>query len=258
MNHDLIYDWHLNPQMRWWHHRTNLNEQNITRKILMYAVVVGVVLLVPLTNARYPHHPSTSVTTLNMLSRAIVLAIAACTLQSPMVAAWVPQQLSSVPSSSGTGAFTTNTRSRTALASIDTKGDDKKVETEEVEDTTQKFGLEAGLFESMKKKDGGESAKSLLKKYGIAYLATSIPLALVSFSICYFLVDSGVDVSALLGKVGIDNAASEKAGTFAIAYAAHKAASPIRFPPTVILTPLVAKLIGKEAVEVTEDADDEA
>ena len=119
-------------------------------------------------------------------------------------------------------------------------------EKKDVEETTEKYGLEAGLLESMKQKDGGESAKSLLKKYGIAYLATSIPLALVSFGLCYVLVDSGVDVGALLAKVGIESAASEKAGTFAIAYAAHKAASPIRFPPTVVLTPVVAKLIGKE------------
>jgi hypothetical protein len=32
--------------------------------------------------------------------------------------------------------------------------------------------LEVGMFESMKKKDGGESAKSLLLKYGIVYLAS--------------------------------------------------------------------------------------
>jgi hypothetical protein len=189
-----------------------------------------------------------------MLSRAIILAVAACILSSPMVSAWVqmpPQQLSS-----STAAFTT--RSRTARFAIDTK-DDKKVEAEEDKDTTtEKFGLEAGLFESLKQKDGGESAKSLLKKYGIAYLATSIPLALVSFSLCYALVDSGVDVAALLAKVGINNAASEKAGTFAISYACHKAASPIRFPPTVILTPLVAKLIGKEPTEVTAEDTDEA
>jgi Protein of unknown function (DUF1279) len=114
------------------------------------------------------------------------------------------------------------------------------------EETTEKYGLEVGLFESMKQKDGGESAKSLLKKYGIAYLATSVPLAIVSFAICYVLVENGVDVGALLAKIGIESAASEKAGTFAIAYAAHKAASPIRFPPTVVLTPIVAKLIGKE------------
>lgn len=120
-----------------------------------------------------------------------------------------------------------------------------------VEETTEKYGLEAGLFQSLKQEDGGESAKSLLKKYGIAYLATSIPLALVSFGLCYVLVDNGVDVAGLLSKIGIQSAgnAETTAGTFAIAYAAHKAASPIRFPPTVLLTPVVAKLIGKEPNE---------
>jgi hypothetical protein len=38
-----------------------------------------------------------------------------------------------------------------------------------------------------------------------------------------------------------------KVGTFALAYAAHKAASPIRFPPTVALTPVVARS-GRGAV----------
>lgn len=114
------------------------------------------------------------------------------------------------------------------------------------DETTEKYGLEVGLAQAAKEKDG-ESAKSLLKKYGIAYLATSIPLAIVSFAICYVLVDNGVDVGSLLAKVGIETSdAADKAGTFSLAYVAHKAASPIRFPPTVILTPVVAKLIGKE------------
>ena len=130
---------------------------------------------------------------------------------------------------------------------------EEKTKESTVEETTKKYGLEVGLAQAAKDGDG-ESAKSLLKKYGIAYLATSIPLALVSFGICYVLVDNGVDVGALLAKVGIENSsgAADKAGTFAIAYAAHKAASPIRFPPTVLLTPVVAKLIGKEP----ETADD--
>jgi hypothetical protein len=125
-----------------------------------------------------------------------------------------------------------------------------------VEATTEKYGLEAGLFQSLKQKEGGaETAKSLLKKYGIAYLATSIPLAVVSFVLCYVLVDQGVDVGALLAKVGIEaGKTGEAAGTFAIAYAAHKAASPIRFPPTVLLTPVVARWIGKEPN--AEDASD--
>lgn len=49
-------------------------------------------------------------------------------------------------------------------------------------------------------------------------------------------------------QVGIStNETGEKVGTFALAYAAHKAASPIRFPPTVALTPIVAGWIGKKA-----------
>jgi uncharacterized lipoprotein len=58
---------------------------------------------------------------------------------------------------------------------------------------------------------------------------------------------AGVDVAALLSKVGLQvTDTSEKVGTFAIAYAAHKALSPVRFPPTVALTPLVAKWMGQK------------
>jgi hypothetical protein len=44
-------------------------------------------------------------------------------------------------------------------------------------------------------------------------------------------------------------------GTFALAYAAHKALSPVRFPPTVALTPIVAGWLGQEP---NEEDDDEA
>ncbi len=137
----------------------------------------------------------------------------------------------------------------------DTESETSAAPSTSVEETTEKYGLEAGLFQSLKSSDG-DSAKSLLAKYGVAYLATSIPLALVSFLLCYTLVDNGVDVGSVLSKVGIEAGdTGEKAGTFAIAYAAHKAASPIRFPPTVLLTPVVAKIIGKEPNEVVEEGE---
>ncbi|XP_051113638.1 uncharacterized protein LOC127239494 [Andrographis paniculata] len=128
------------------------------------------------------------------------------------------------------------------------------------EDVVSKYGLEAGLWkifsskeeeneenkENMKSK--GDQAKELLTKYGGAYLATSITISLISFGLCYALISSGVDVQSLLQKVGISpNETGEKVGTFALAYAAHKATSPIRFPPTVALTAVVAKWIGKKA-----------
>ena len=99
----------------------------------------------------------------------------------------------------------------------------------------------------------GTDAKALLKKYGSAYLITSISFAAVSFGLCYALVNAGVDVAALLSKLGLETGGGqERVGTAALAYAAHKAASPIRFPPTVALTPVVAKWMGKKGVE--EDA----
>ena len=130
---------------------------------------------------------------------------------------------------------------------------------DDLEAVTEKYGLEAGLFSAFKKgvsSDGEEEkgtamvkAGDLLKRYGGAYLLTSTSLAVVSFSLCYAAVSNGVDVSSLLSGVGLEvSSTSETAGTVGLAYAIHKAASPIRFPPTVALTPIVAKnLFGKEA-----------
>lgn len=137
------------------------------------------------------------------------------------------------------------------------------------EEVAEKFGLEAGLFSALRSKGGdGEGGKGggmakagdLLKRYGGAYLLTSTSLALVSFTICYLAIDSGVDVPALLAKVNIEvSSTSETVGTVGLAYAVHKAASPIRFPPTVALTPIVArKLFGqKDAGEGKDTADSE-
>ncbi|QCD88006.1 uncharacterized protein LOC114169501 [Vigna unguiculata] len=126
------------------------------------------------------------------------------------------------------------------------------------EEVTKKYGLEAGLWKIFSSKEEGkdnseeqkskaDQAKELLAKYGGAYLATSITLSLISFALCYALISAGIDVQSLLQKIGISaDETGEKVGTFALAYAAHKAASPIRFPPTVALTPIVAGWIGKK------------
>ena len=50
---------------------------------------------------------------------------------------------------------------------------------------------------------------------------------------------------------------AETAGTVGLAYAIHKAASPIRFPPTVALTPVVAKrLFGKTEEELDASSEE--
>ncbi|KAG2446005.1 hypothetical protein HXX76_000608 [Chlamydomonas incerta] len=129
----------------------------------------------------------------------------------------------------------------------------------EAELATEKYGLEAGLLTALTSKDEGgeggklsntEQAKRLLAQYGSAYLITSISFAIVSFAACYVAVDSGVDMAGVLARFGLEASdTSEKVGTFALAYAAHKALSPVRFPPTVALTPVVAKYLGKKKEE---------
>jgi hypothetical protein len=67
--------------------------------------------------------------------------------------------------------------------------------------TSKQEGEEEGVE---KTKSKGDQAKELLTKYGGAYLATSIFLSLISFSLCYALIKSGVDVQALLQKVSAE------------------------------------------------------
>ena len=90
----------------------------------------------------------------------------------------------------------------------------------EIDETTRKWGLEGGLLKSAKA-GNMDQAKLLLKKYGSAYLVTSITLAAISFSACFALVDAGVDVGSLLARVGVvvdTESTANTAGTAAIAY----------------------------------------
>ena len=100
------------------------------------------------------------------------------------------------------------------------------------------------------KAQGLASAGDLLKRYGPAYLLTSVSFAAVSYAACYAAVARGVNVAMLLNRVGLKaTGANEKVGRASIAYVCHKAASPLRFPPTVGLTPVVARrLFGRRDV----------
>lgn len=74
--------------------------------------------------------------------------------------------------------------------------EEEKKTAKSAEEITEKYGLEAGLWNVFRSKDAqgrskGDLAKDLLKRYGSAYLITSISFAIVSFSLCYALVTAG-------------------------------------------------------------------
>lgn len=98
------------------------------------------------------------------------------------------------------------------------------------------------------------SPKTLLKRYGVAYLASSIFLSICSFTLFYELLKRGLDVGKCLAAIGITVPQGKYYGAAALAYALHKAASPIRFPPTLLLTQTLGKLIGKSVTEEDERA----
>lgn len=100
---------------------------------------------------------------------------------------------------------------------------------------------------------GRVSAKELLGKYGLAYLLSSLSLSAISFTSFYFLVRNGVNVASLMAAIGLPvGGKATSAGAVAIAYALHKAASPVRFPPTLALTLAAARKMGKDVDDVQD------
>ena len=127
---------------------------------------------------------------------------------------------------------------------------------EELQETVEKSGVEGGLF-SIFTGDGDAKGEGddgwrfdLLMQYGGRALAHVHVFAIVSFAICYTLVSNGVtDVAGLgqdrhraLAKMRRPAGRSRRLPT--AAQDPNGARRPIRFPPTVALTP-VARLRGE-------------
>ncbi|KAA8494277.1 hypothetical protein FVE85_4252 [Porphyridium purpureum] len=105
-----------------------------------------------------------------------------------------------------------------------------------------------------------EQAKQLAMTYGPAFFLTSAGSSVISISAWYLIVRSGVDVAATMEAIGdylgttpigrpaVFDRISPEMSAFALAYIAHKASSPLRFPLVVAALPFVAKLIGKKNV----------
>ncbi len=107
------------------------------------------------------------------------------------------------------------------------------------------------------------TAKEFAKLYGGSYIGTSMSMSAVSFICWYLLVQAGVDVVGLIqglgdwlattpiGRPDVLSRINETVGTATLAYIAHKASSPLRFPLTIAATPFVARAFSKK-VEVSD------
>lgn len=94
-----------------------------------------------------------------------------------------------------------------------------------------------------------ERAKTFALEYGRVGVATHIVLSTLSFSTIYVVVSSGVDVTSLLHSLGWEPTTSDSttnsAGSFLIAYTLYKVLSPVRWPMTFAVTPVVLRALRR-------------
>jgi hypothetical protein len=87
-----------------------------------------------------------------------------------------------------------------------------------------------------------ERLRTFFRQYGKLGIGIYLGISLFSFSSIYLALRTGVDVKALIRKIGLpDSGLWDNAGTVAVAYAIHKIFMPVRLFLTVALTTFVAK-----------------
>ncbi|KAL3668264.1 hypothetical protein V7S43_006358 [Phytophthora oleae] len=94
-----------------------------------------------------------------------------------------------------------------------------------------------------------QRAKTFAIEYGRVGICTHVVLSLLSFSVIYVGVSSGVDVTAILDSVGLSSSASDSttnsAGSLLIAYTLYKVLAPVRWPLTFAVTPVVLRALRR-------------
>ncbi|XP_055303013.1 uncharacterized protein LOC129568769 isoform X2 [Sitodiplosis mosellana] len=97
--------------------------------------------------------------------------------------------------------------------------------------------------------------KNAIKDYGSTVLVFHIAISLVSLGIFYQLVNSGLDMVAILEYLGlgstsstITNNVASGASTFVVAYAIHKVFAPFRISITLVSAPFIVRYLRNKGI----------
>ncbi|KAK5872200.1 hypothetical protein PBY51_012921 [Eleginops maclovinus] len=95
-----------------------------------------------------------------------------------------------------------------------------------------------------------QQLKKVFKEYGAVGVSFHIGMSLMSLGMFYLLVSSGIDMAAVLCKVGFSETVVRSkmaAGTsmFVLAYAIHKLFAPLRISITLVSVPLIVRYFRK-------------
>lgn len=95
-----------------------------------------------------------------------------------------------------------------------------------------------------------QQLKKVFKEYGAVGVCFHICISLMSLGTFYLLVSSGIDMVALLYKLGFSEAVVQSklaagTSTFVLAYAIHKLFAPVRISITLVSVPLIVRHFRK-------------
>ncbi|XP_078092547.1 protein FAM210B, mitochondrial isoform X2 [Mustelus asterias] len=101
-----------------------------------------------------------------------------------------------------------------------------------------------------KKLSKSQQLKQVFKEYGAVGVVFHTGISLTSLGMFYLAVSSGVDVAAILYKVGFNEAVVQSrmaagTSTFLLAYAVHKIFAPVRMSITLVSVPLIVRYFRK-------------
>ncbi|XP_034387711.1 protein FAM210B, mitochondrial [Cyclopterus lumpus] len=95
-----------------------------------------------------------------------------------------------------------------------------------------------------------QQLKKVFKEYGAVGVSFHIGISLMSLGMFYLLISSGIDMAAVLCKVGFSEAVVRSkmaagTSTFVLAYAIHKLFAPVRISITLVSVPLIVRYFRK-------------
>ncbi|XP_029907039.1 protein FAM210B, mitochondrial [Myripristis murdjan] len=95
-----------------------------------------------------------------------------------------------------------------------------------------------------------QQLKKVFKEYGAVGVSFHVGMSLMSLGMFYLLVSSGIDMAALLCKLGFSEAVVQSkmaagTSTFVLAYAIHKLFAPVRISITLVSVPLIVRYFRK-------------
>ncbi|CAL8339206.1 unnamed protein product [Lota lota] len=95
-----------------------------------------------------------------------------------------------------------------------------------------------------------QQLKKVFKEYGAVGVSFHICMSLMSLGMFYLLVSSGMDMAAVLCKLGFSEAVVQSkmaagTSTFVLAYAVHKLFAPVRISITLVSVPLIVRYLRR-------------